>query len=130
MPLTVSEGRDPVVIVCSADAGYVLPLTVMLASVRAHLSARRHLDIHIVDEGIPEPDKTQLRRSLDLDAVTISWHTADQSRLIGVPLWGRLPLCAALSAVNQPYWSRGGRSRGRANRTLADAARGLTERSR
>ena len=93
MPLTVGEGRDPVVIVCSASAGYVLPLTVMLASVRAHLSARRHLDIHIIDEDIPEIDKTNLRRSLDLDAVTISWHAADRSQLVGVPLWGRLPLC-------------------------------------
>ena len=78
---------------CSADAGYVLPLTVMLASVRAHLPARRHLDIHIIDEDIPEPEKAHLRRSLDLDAVTISWHTADRSRLVGVPLWGRLPVC-------------------------------------
>ena len=93
MQLTVSKGHDAVVIVCSADAGYVLPLTVMLASVRAHLPARRHLDIHIIDEDIPEPEKAHLRRSLDLDAVTISWHTADRSRLVGVPLWGRLPVC-------------------------------------
>ena len=89
----MSKGHDAVVIVCSADAGYVLPLTVMLASVRAHLPARRHLDIHIIDEDIPEPEKAHLRRSLDLDAVTISWHTADRSRLVGVPLWGRLPVC-------------------------------------
>ena len=89
----MSKGHDAVVVVCSADAGYVLPLTVMLASVRAHLPARRHLDIHIIDENIPEPEKAHLRRSLDLDAVTISWHTADRSRLVGVPLWGRLPLC-------------------------------------
>ena len=93
MQLAVSKGYDAVVIVCSADAGYVLPLTVMLASVRAHLPARRHLDIHIIDEDIPEPEKAHLRRSLDLDAVTISWHTADRSRLVGVPLWGRLPVC-------------------------------------
>ena len=93
MPLTVSKRHDAVVIVCSADASYVLPLAVMLASVRAHLHARRHLDIHIIDENVPEPDKAHIRRSLDPDAVTISWHTADRSRLVGVPLWGRLPIC-------------------------------------
>jgi lipopolysaccharide biosynthesis glycosyltransferase len=65
----------------------------MLASVRAHLPARRHLDIHIIDEDIPETEKAHIRGSLGLDAVTISWHTADRSRLVGVPLWGRLPVC-------------------------------------
>ena len=88
----MSKGHEPVVIVCSADAGYVLPLTVMLTSARSHLPARRYLDIHVIDENIPEPEKAHLRRSLDLDAVTISWHTADRSRLVGVPLWGRLPI--------------------------------------
>ena len=65
--------HDAVAIVCSADAGYVLPLTVMLVSARTHLPARRRLDIHIIDEDIPEPQKAHLRRSLDLEAVTISW---------------------------------------------------------
>ena len=88
----MSKGHDAVVLACSADAGYVLPLTVMLTSVRAHLPARRHLNIHIIYENIPEPEKARLRRSLDLDSVTISWHTADRSRLVGVPLWGRLPI--------------------------------------
>jgi len=85
--------RDAIAIVCSADAGYVLPLTVMLTSVRTHLPAHRPLDIHIIDEGIPEGAQARLRRSLDGDGVTISWHTADRSRLVGVPLWGRLPIC-------------------------------------
>ena len=89
----MGTGHDAVAIVCSADAGYVLPLTVMLGSVRMHLPAHRHLDIHIIDEEIPEAEKARLRRSLDGDAVTISWHTADRSRLVGVPLWGRLPIC-------------------------------------
>ena len=88
----MSKGHDAVVIVCSADAGYVLPLTVMLTSARAHLPARRHLDIHIIDEDIPEPEKARVRSSLDHDAVTISWHTADRSRFVDVPLWGRLPI--------------------------------------
>jgi len=85
--------HDAVAIVCSADAGYVLPLTVMLWSVRTHLPAHRPLDIHVIDEGIPEGDKARLRRSFEGDAVTISSHTADRSRLVGVPLWGRLPIC-------------------------------------
>ena len=93
MQLTANKGHDPVVIACSANASYILPLTVMLTSVRAHLPAHRHLDIHIIDEDIPEPEKTHIRRSLDFDAVTISWHTPDRSLLIGVPLWGRLPVC-------------------------------------
>jgi lipopolysaccharide biosynthesis glycosyltransferase len=89
----MGTGHDAVAIVCSADAGYVLPLTVMLWSVRTHLPAHRHLDIHIIDEGIPEAEKERLRCSLGGDAVTMSWHTADRSRLVGVPLWGRLPIC-------------------------------------
>jgi lipopolysaccharide biosynthesis glycosyltransferase len=89
----MSKGHDAVAIVCSADAGYVLPLTVMLVSVRTHLPARRHLDVHIIDDGIPELEKARLRRSLDVSTVTISWHKPDRSRLVGVPLWGRMPLC-------------------------------------
>jgi len=89
----MSREHDAVAIVCSADAGYVLPLTVMLRSVRTHLPAHRHLDIHIIDEDIPEVEKARLRRAFDGDAVTIVWHTADRSRLVGVPLWGRLPIC-------------------------------------
>ena len=83
----MSKGHDAVVIVCSAD-GYVLPLTVMLTSARAHLPARRHLDIHIIDEDIPEPEKARVRSSLDHDAVTISWHTADRSRFCRRPSLG------------------------------------------
>ena len=93
MQVTVGKGHDAVVIVCSANAGYVLPLTVMLTSLRANLPARRHLNIYIIDEDIPGPQKTHLRRSLDVDAVTISWHTADRSRLVGAPLWVELPVC-------------------------------------
>jgi lipopolysaccharide biosynthesis glycosyltransferase len=85
--------HDGVAIVCSADAGYLLPLTVMLVSVRAHLPARRHLDVHIIDEGISDLEKARLKRSLDVETVTISWHTPDRALLVGVPLWGRMPLC-------------------------------------
>jgi lipopolysaccharide biosynthesis glycosyltransferase len=91
--LRVSKRHDPVVIVCSADASYVLPLTVMLVSVRVHLPAHRHLDIHIIDEHLPESKKAHIERSLDIDRVTISWHTADRLRLVGLPLWGRAPVC-------------------------------------
>ena len=93
MQVTAGKGHDAVVIVCSANAGYVLPLTVMLTSLRANLPARRHLNIHIIDEDIPESQKTHLRRSLDVDAVTILWRTADRLRLVGAPLWGRVPVC-------------------------------------
>jgi lipopolysaccharide biosynthesis glycosyltransferase len=90
----MSKGRGAAItIVCSADAGYVLPLTVMLVSVRTHLPEHRHLDVHIIHDGIPNSERTYLRRSLDVEAVTISWHIADRSRLVGVPLWGRLPVC-------------------------------------
>jgi lipopolysaccharide biosynthesis glycosyltransferase len=85
--------RDAITIVCSADAAYVLPLTVMLVSLRTHLPAHRHVDVHIIDDRIPEAQKASVQRSLADKHVTLSWHTPDRSRLVGVPLWGRLPVC-------------------------------------
>jgi lipopolysaccharide biosynthesis glycosyltransferase len=65
---------------------------VTLVSVLAHLDARRHLTIHVIDGDIPESERTQLARSLGFESVTLSWHLPDRSRFVGVPLWGRMPI--------------------------------------
>ena len=84
--------HNPVVIVCSADGPYARPLAVTLVSLVAHLDRGRPLAIHIIDRRIPEADKDLLVRSLGGRAVTVSWHHPDRRALVGVPLWGRMPI--------------------------------------
>jgi lipopolysaccharide biosynthesis glycosyltransferase len=83
---------DPIVVACAADRAYVRPLAVMLVSLLAHLDRDRTLDVHIVDGDIPEPDKRSLERSLDSPRARVVWHAPNRRQLLGVPLWGRLPI--------------------------------------
>ena len=84
---------DPIVVACAADRAYVRPLAVTLVSLLAHLDAGRTLAVHIVDGDIPEPDKRLLERSLDNPRARVVWHAPPNRRqLLGVPLWGRLPI--------------------------------------
>ncbi len=83
---------DPVVVACATDRAYVRPLAVTLVSLLAHLDRGRPLAVHIVDGDIPEPDKRLLERSLDSPRTRVVWHAPNRRQLLGVPLWGRLPI--------------------------------------
>ena len=88
----MNHRRNPVVIVCSADGPYARPLAVTLVSLVAHLDRGRPLEIHVIDRRIPEADKDLLVRSLGRGAVKVLWHHPDRQSLVGVPLWGRMPI--------------------------------------
>src|SRR5207244_934035 len=65
---------------------------VTLVSLRAQLDQSRQFVVHIIDGGVPQAEKDVLVRSLGARAVTVSWYPADRRSLVGVPLWGRLPI--------------------------------------
>lgn len=90
-PLETAPGRS-IVVTCAADRKYLRPLAVTLRSLIAHLEPGRTLAIHAIDGNIPDAEKALLARSVCTPTVTLSWHVPDRSRLLGVPLWGRMPI--------------------------------------
>ncbi len=81
---------EAVVLVCGADAGYVMPLAVMLRSAIANLGAGRALDVYVVDGGIPETQKERVACSCRSERVTLHWLSVDRSSLKALPTWGRM----------------------------------------
>jgi lipopolysaccharide biosynthesis glycosyltransferase len=80
-----------IVMACATDSRYVLPLAVMLRSVRANLNPSRSLSIFIVADGLSASDKNRVVESLGPDG-TVSWVRPQRSGFTSLPLWGRMPI--------------------------------------
>ena len=86
----------PIVLVCSADENYAMPMTVMLASVLANLRQKQQLLIVVLDGGIQPSTKQKIIRSLSKykDQIRFDWLKPDHSLLQDVPLQRHLTLAA------------------------------------
>jgi lipopolysaccharide biosynthesis glycosyltransferase len=85
-----SPVREPVVVVCAADAHYAMPLGVMLQSVLVNLSPNRTAVFYIIESGVTASQKAELLSTLDPRRSTVHWIVAQSSSYSGVPLWGRM----------------------------------------
>lgn len=84
-----TESTPQVVVVCAADAGYVMPLAVMLHSAAANLSPDATLLAYVVGDGIPSREKERLE---ELSAASdIALHWLDAEAISDLPIWGRMP---------------------------------------
>jgi lipopolysaccharide biosynthesis glycosyltransferase len=81
--------KEPIVVACTADAAYVMPLAVMLTSLVEHLSPDRALSVYVLDSGIPAADRARLSASLERPGIAINWIAA-ATALPDLPVWGRL----------------------------------------
>ena len=81
---------EPIVVACAADRRYVMPLSVMLTSLVAHLDARRTLSVYVIDGGIPLADRTRIGDSLRRPNLQIEWIPGRSSLRPELPTWGRL----------------------------------------
>ncbi len=85
--------RDPIHLVCAANAEFNMPLCVMLVSVVDNFDPQRDLVIHIIsnDSGAREKqavaDSLRMVRS-DLKRVDVRWHSADPTVIERMPLPG------------------------------------------
>lgn len=80
---------NPVVIACAADAGYALPLAVMLRSAAKRLDAAHELRVYAVDGGLEPEQRTRIACAL-ADRGTIRWVRPRRAPFVGLPLWGRM----------------------------------------
>ena len=82
---------DPVVIACAADSAFAAPLATMVRSILATTDPERSIDLFVVDAGLTVEDRRKLLASWTSDRLHVAWVTLDQSRLGGLPVWGRMP---------------------------------------
>ena len=82
MPITVLS------VACAANAGYALPLAVMLNSLGSHLGSEVSVEAHIVDDGLTPDDRERVAASLDT-RFRLEWK---QPAILpeGLPTWGRM----------------------------------------
>ena len=87
---------DPIVLVCSADENYAMPMVTMLCSVLANLKTNAQLRLSILDGGIHPATKQKIVQSLQHPtiAVHIDWIKPNHALLQDLPLNGRLTLAA------------------------------------
>lgn len=81
---------DPLVIVSAADAKYVLPLAVMLESLRRNLSRGRTVNLYLIDGGLTEPDRERLTAPWIAQGSAVQWLRVSAAAFTGLPLWGRM----------------------------------------
>lgn len=82
---------DPVVIACAADTTFAAPLATMVRSILATTDPTRPIDLFVVDAGLTSDDKRKLLASWTSDRLHVAWVPLDPSRLVGLPVWGRMP---------------------------------------
>lgn len=78
-----------IVVASASDAGYALPLGVMLYSVASHLPRGVELEACVLDDGLSGEDRGRVERSVPSNT-RIRWRKRSVE-LRGLPLWGRMP---------------------------------------
>lgn len=82
--------REPIVVACSADRRYVMPLAVMLTSLVARLDPHRSLCVYVIDGGISPADRSRLAECLRRPNVRVEWVPGQPASRPELPVWGRL----------------------------------------
>ncbi len=77
-----------VVIACAADAGYALPLAVMLNSMGSHAAAGIRIEAYVLDDGIAAADKDRVAASVPSN-IRLVWRQPVSS-MQDLPTWGRM----------------------------------------
>jgi lipopolysaccharide biosynthesis glycosyltransferase len=82
--------KDPVNLICAANAAYNMPLCVMLSSVVDNFDPERELAIHIISNDSTEKCRENVRESLrmvraNLTHVKINWLAIDSAELDKLP---------------------------------------------
>ena len=81
--------KPPVHVVCAANRGYMMPLSVMLASLIDNFDPQRDLLIHIISNDASDQDRENVRASIELNRpglehLGIHWYSYDPSLLSGL----------------------------------------------
>lgn len=88
----MTNGRETVVLVSSADVRYARPLAVMLASATRNLSPEADLTVYVFDGGLTRRCKRRIERSIDNPNATIVYLRPSTQELQGVPVFGHISL--------------------------------------
>ena len=83
--------KPPVHVVCATNSGYIMPLSVTLASLVDNFDPQRDLVIHIISNDASDQDRENVRASIELnrpnlDHIEVHWYSYDPSLLSSVPL--------------------------------------------
>ncbi len=78
--------REPVHVICAADADYFMPMSVTLVSLVEHFDPERDLVIHIINSDGIAQQREKVRASIamnrpGLEHIEIHWHSIDSSLL-------------------------------------------------
>jgi len=74
--MTLSN-NESIVVVCAADDGYSMPLSVTVRSLLENLGADQRVDLYIIDGGISDRNKQKILNSLKPDTYTRISHKDD-----------------------------------------------------
>ena len=93
---TLPAIADPIVLVCSADENYAMPMAAMLCSLLANLKTSVQLIISILDGGIHSSTKRKIVQSLQHQTIEaqIDWLQPNHALLQDLPLHRHLTLAA------------------------------------
>jgi len=85
-----AEATDRLLVGCTANATFVVPLAAMVESLMANLADDRAVDLVVVDAGIGEDDRRRLLSSWDGERLSVRWVRVEEGLLVDLPLWGRM----------------------------------------
>lgn len=76
-----SSADEPMIIVSAADAGYSIPLSVMLFTCLSTISLGRDVAVYILDGGIRKADKDKITRIVEKlgQHISVSWLRPDMA---------------------------------------------------
>jgi lipopolysaccharide biosynthesis glycosyltransferase len=77
---------ETIVVVCSADDNYVMPLAVTIRSALEHLASNRKIVFFIIDGGIREHNKRKILKSLKLGQCEVEWLAKPDQRRLGADI--------------------------------------------
>ncbi len=84
---------DHIVVACSADNNYAMPLAVLLRSLSENLSPAAAATVFVVDGGIRWWNKIRIKRSIGKKNVNVRWLRPSLGVLKDMPVYGHVSIC-------------------------------------
>jgi len=76
---------ESIVVVCAADDGYSMPLSVTVRSLLENLGADKRVDLYIIDGGISDRNKQKILNSLKPDTYNLTWLSIPDEWVNDIP---------------------------------------------
>jgi lipopolysaccharide biosynthesis glycosyltransferase len=86
----LQSADESIVVACTADRAYAVPLAAMLHSALVGLRHGWAISAHVIDAGLSATDRERLADLAESHGAVLHWHQPAETTVAALPAWGRM----------------------------------------